>query len=427
MRAISMPVGTGRQITIVSASVGAGHDGAAGELARRLRELGFSVDTLDFLDMLPVSFGRVLRQAYALQLRVAPESWGQLFAELDRRPRLAAAAQGIGGLAARRLRRRLRAGTTAVVSTYPLASQALGVLRRRGLLDVPTMTYLTDLSVHPLWVAEGVDTHLALHPVAAVQALRLGAADVRVAAPAVRPAFRPAESALERDAARLRFGLPEEGPLALVVAGSWGTGDIVATARDLAESGPATPVVVCGRNEALRKAVTRSGTGPALGWVDDMPALMRACDVVVQNAGGLSSLEALATGLPVVSYRCLPGHGSTNAAALDEAGWAPWARRPEELPGLLAAALTRPVLVGPGRSPGLHDGRLMASERPADPAALIAEIAGGAKVPDMAEDQDITEIPDLAEVPSSAEVAEQETMPGSWPSPVELATSAESS
>jgi hypothetical protein len=45
----------------------------------------------------------------------------------------------------------------------------------------------------------------------------------------------------------------------------------------------------------------------------------------------------------------------------------------------------------------------------------------------MAEDQDITEIPDLAEVPSSAEVAEQETMPGSWPSPVELATSAESS
>ena len=27
-----------------------------------------------------------------------------------------------------------------------------------------------------------------------------------------------------------------------------------------------------------------------LGWVDDMPALMRASDVVVQNAGGLTSL-----------------------------------------------------------------------------------------------------------------------------------------
>jgi UDP-N-acetylglucosamine:LPS N-acetylglucosamine transferase len=374
----------GRRITIVSAGVGAGHDGAAGELARRLRTEGFSVECLDFLDMLPVAFGRVLRQAYALQLRVAPESWGQLFTELHRRPRLAATAQGVGGLAARRLRRRLRPGTTAVVSTYPLASQALGRLRRRGLLDVPVVTYLTDLSVHPLWVAEGVDAHLALHPVAALQALRLGAEDVRVAAPAVQPAFRPAESALERAAERVRFGLPEDGPLALVVAGSWGTGDILTTAQDLAESGLATPVVVCGRNETLRKAVTRSGTGPALGWVDDMPALMRSCDVVIQNAGGLSSLEALATGLPVISYRCLPGHGSTNAAALDEAGWAPWARRPEDLPELLASALTRPA-------PSFPDERLMAS----DPAGLIAEIAGGSRV---------TDLPPVAVEPAASEV-----------------------
>jgi UDP-N-acetylglucosamine:LPS N-acetylglucosamine transferase len=67
---------------------------------------------------------------------------------------------------------------------------------------------------------------------------------------------------------------------------------------------------------------------------------------VIQNAGGLSSLEALASGLPVISYRCLPGHGSTNAAALETAGWAPWARRPDDLPGMLAAALA-----GPPRTP----------------------------------------------------------------------------
>jgi UDP-N-acetylglucosamine:LPS N-acetylglucosamine transferase len=356
-----------RHITIVSASVGAGHDGAAAELARRLRESGFSVDCHDFLDMLPASLGRLLRQAYAMQLRAAPESWGRLFTALERRPGPAAAACG---LAARRVARTVAPGSAAVVSTYPLAGQVLGGLRRRGLLEVPVITYLTDMSVHPLWVAEGVDAHLALHPTAAAQARRLGAADVRVSGPAVRPGFRPSESALERNASRLRFGLHAGRPLALVVAGAWGTGDVAATARDVAASGLATPVVACGRNAALRGTLARSGAGITLGWVDDMPTLMRACDVVIQNAGGLSSLEALAAGLPVISYRCLPGHGSTNAAALDQAGWVPWARRPEDLPGMLATALGRPPQTP--RASAADPAEIVAGLARRDPAAPAA-------------------------------------------------------
>jgi UDP-N-acetylglucosamine:LPS N-acetylglucosamine transferase len=308
----------------------------------------------------------MLRRTYELQLRAAPESWERLFTALERRQDLAAAARALSGLAARRLAR-TTAGSVAVVSTYPLASQALGRLRRRGVLKVPVVTYLTDLSVHPLWIAEGVDAHLALHATTAAEARRLGAADVRVCTPAVRPAFRPPASTVERQMARLYFGLPEDRRLALVVAGSWGAGDVAATVRDVAASGLVTPVVVCGRNGALREALNSSGVGITLGWVEDMPSLMRACDVVVQNAGGLSSLEALATALPVISYRCLPGHGRTNAAVLEDAGWAPWARRPEELPEALFAALT-----GPGRT------RLPGT---ADPAAIVAALAGGTAVP----------------------------------------------
>jgi hypothetical protein len=106
-----------RHITIVSASVGAGHDGAAAELARRLRERGFCVDRHDFLDLLPASLGRLLRQTYALQLRAAPESWGRLFTALEQRPALAAAACGLSGLAARRVARTVAPGSAAVVST----------------------------------------------------------------------------------------------------------------------------------------------------------------------------------------------------------------------------------------------------------------------------------------------------------------------
>ena len=48
-----------------------------------------------------------------------------------------------------------------MVSTYPLATQALGRLRLAGLLRAPAVAVMTDPSVHPLCVARGIDLHLA--------------------------------------------------------------------------------------------------------------------------------------------------------------------------------------------------------------------------------------------------------------------------
>ncbi|WP_349372230.1 hypothetical protein [Streptomyces sp. G-G2] len=58
--------------------------------------------------------------------------------------------------------------------------------------------------MHPLWVADGVDVHLAAHGVPAAQARAAGARDVRVCGPVADPRFRPGDGQ-ERDQARARF------------------------------------------------------------------------------------------------------------------------------------------------------------------------------------------------------------------------------
>jgi processive 1,2-diacylglycerol beta-glucosyltransferase len=76
----------------------------------------------------------------------------------------------------------------------------------------------------------------------------------------------------------------------------------------------------------------------------------------------------MVAGLPAVSYRPLPGHGRANAAVLDAAGLAPWARTPQQLGELVHAA------VGRDRTP---------SQFP-DPAELVLSMAQSSARPERA-------------------------------------------
>jgi UDP-N-acetylglucosamine:LPS N-acetylglucosamine transferase len=356
------------RIVIISASVGAGHDGVAGELQRRLRKHGFQVELVDFLDLLPGVLGRVLRTGYALELAVAPRTWQLLYTALDRHRRLAAVAAKLANLAKRRMLAAIGRDCVAVVSTYPLASQVLGGLRRGGELPVPVASFLCDMSVHQLWVSAGVDAHLTMHKIAADQAQALEAPGIVVTAPAVGPGFKPITCADESIQARQQFGLPGNAKLALVLAGSWGVGAVEQAALDLAASGLVVPVVVCGRNTRLRRRLSERRIGIALGWVDDMPALLRAADLVVHNAGGLSCMEALAVDIPVLTYRCIPGHGQTNVAALDLSGLAAHACDVVELHQLVAAAMS-------DEYPAMQRSAASALWSAPDPADVIVELA----------------------------------------------------
>src|SRR5262245_9370835 len=68
----------GSRVVVISASFGAGHDGAAAELARRMAAIGHQVDRVDFVDLLPRHMGAALRASYRRQITSAPRSFGWL-------------------------------------------------------------------------------------------------------------------------------------------------------------------------------------------------------------------------------------------------------------------------------------------------------------------------------------------------------------
>jgi UDP-N-acetylglucosamine:LPS N-acetylglucosamine transferase len=187
--------------------------------------------------------------------------------------------------------------------------------------------------VHP-----AVDVHLTVTDATAEQGRRDYGLPMTAAGPLVPARFTEPIPALELSRLRRELNLPAGRRVALLVAGSLGIGDLIPTVQDVADGG-LTPVVLCGRSDRLREKVNAVPGALALGWRSDVHALVRLADVLVHNAGGLSFTEALVAGLPAVTYRPIAGHGRANAAVLDDAGLAPWARTREELWAALDAQL----------------------------------------------------------------------------------------
>jgi UDP:flavonoid glycosyltransferase YjiC (YdhE family) len=329
------------RVAVVGASVGQGHDGAARELARRLAVSGVDVTVHDYLDALPAVARSALRDLYAPTVQYLPAVFDGLFRRLERPGTLRRLARWTSALARPQMAR-WAAGADAVVSTYPLAGQTLGDLRRDGLVPGTSITYLTDPAAHVLWCHPDVDLHLTVTRATARDAARYGVT-AEVAGPLCAPGFGHPE---RRRALRAELGIPGDAPVALIGAGSLGLGDVPRTVAAILHHPRAHAVVLCGRNVALRRRMAGDPRVVPLGWRDDVADLMAAADLLVHNAGGLSLTEALVAGLPAVTYLPIPGHGRANATVLDRAGVAAWPRDPHQLADAIeriASATPRPL------------------------------------------------------------------------------------
>ncbi|MDA8196637.1 MAG: glycosyltransferase [Actinomycetota bacterium] len=362
-----------KRVLIISARMGAGHDGAAKEIAQSLSNYGFDVEIRDFLDAAP-RIGRFLERTYELQLDHAQWSYEALFRIFASfkaiKPPIVTIFYKIFFPRIRRWIKELDADL--VITTYPFASLVLGRARRSLVrpMKVPAYTFLTDFSVHTMWVDEGIDEYLAVHHISVRQVERLVEKTPAVSGPAVSSRFKTMDKSKAIEI-RAEFGIPVDQAAALIVAGSWGVGDLKDTVMSLADAPDIFPVVICGKNKALFDDLNKLNVGKVVGWTDRMPELMAACDVVIQNAGGLTANEAFAAGVPVISYNPIKGHGLRNVIEMEAAGVSLWAKNRNELIETIHELARNPELTTRRASQVFID----------DPAKVISSIYSGGSIP----------------------------------------------
>lgn len=241
-----------------------------------------------------------------------------------------------------------------IVSVHPLTQfiplRVLRTMEERP----PFVTVCTDLGgAHPTWFHRDVD--LCFVPTDRVRriARRCGLrnAQLRQFGLPVRPAFW--RCGLDKQVARASLDLPVDLPVVLVVGGGDGVGGVGRIATTIADRvydtlgrRGATMVVVCGKNERLKRQLeSKNWRIPVIvnGFVDNMSEWMAASDLIVSKAGPGTIAEALIRGLPIVLSGYLPGQEAPNVAFVTQAGVGAFSRHPGTIADIVTEWVSNPV------------------------------------------------------------------------------------
>ena len=208
---------------------------------------------------------------------------------------------------------------------------------------MPCYSSITDLAGLHFWAHPGIDRHFVTHPESIEEVERIaGEGSVIWAKPPTSTGFLAARA---RGDARRALSLPGEGKVIAVSGGGWGVGDLLGATEAALEIPDAIVLCLCGRNDRLReRVVKRFGEEPRLrvmGFTDRMSDVLAASDALVHSSGGLTILEAIIRGCPVISYGFSYGHVRATEHALERFGLAQVAGHKADIVPALARAIVR--------------------------------------------------------------------------------------
>ena len=331
----SLPPNHKPRVLILSASSGAGHVRAGQALEKAFQAQGnCEVAHIDSLHYVSKLFQRIYDKAYIRMVNRAPDLMGLLYQQTDKpwshlRERLAMDRLNTQPM----IRMLKKVQPDLCVATHFLPAEILAWLIAKKKLNARHVITVTDYDVHASWLCRNVDRYYVAIQESAEYLARIGVPQEKlcVAGIPIDPLF---EMPIGRDQARQKLGLARGEFVVLLSAGGYGVGPVEQLVTDLVSlERPWQIVAIAGKSEPLKKKLEHlarnAGKTPSgqarlvpVGFTMEMDQYMGAADLLIGKAGGLTTSEALARGLPMVLVEPIPGQEERNADHLLEAGTA---------------------------------------------------------------------------------------------------------
>jgi 1,2-diacylglycerol 3-beta-galactosyltransferase len=212
----------------------------------------------------------------------------------------------------------------AIITTYPLYQAPLAAVFTLRKPEIPFLTVITDNApVHRTWFHKAADLCLVSMPEERKQALEHGLSPDKVKVTGIP--VHPDLTHEKRPAAEVRaeLGWPADLKTLLAVGGKR-VKNMSGILRALNHSGlPLQLSIVAGGDDRLYDQLRETEwhvPAHVYNFVDNMPILMHAADLIACKAGGLIVTESLACGLPILLTDYIEGQETSNARLVIEGG-----------------------------------------------------------------------------------------------------------
>lgn len=329
-----------KRVLLIGASVGAGHNQAARALETHLTQTrpDLTVQRIDVLDTVPKPFRWWYAGGYELAVTRLPKLYGLGYRLTDRptgpgrtlgeRRKLAWERLWLGRLG----RFLLDFQPDLVLHTHFLAPPYLARMIDRRQIACRQRVVITDIVPHRWWYARNVERYYSAQPVGREVLSRWAIPDEKIVVSGMPVAPKWTAPLPDHAAIRRDWNLPPDRRVVLVSGGTeFVCGPVVNIARDLAGRGDLCVVVLAGRN---KKLLARLGSLPEasagalvpVSFTDRLPELASVASLMITKAGGMTSAECLAKGLPALFLHPVPGQEAGNAETLAGGGAALIAR-----------------------------------------------------------------------------------------------------
>jgi len=310
-----------KKILVLTANAGAGHIQAAKALQRAFIDKKIDAEFIDCLDYAFNLYRRIYSEGYIWLVKKSPDIWRALYYSADNWQAIEKSYEfrrRINKIFLSKFIKMIREkNPDIVVCTHFLPLEICCQLKKENKINSKIFCAITDFRVHRLWMVGNkfVERYFV--------ATDMTKKDLTNMTPKIK------NEKVTVTGIPINFNIKkkihrEKIFTALLLAGAFSVMPIQSVINYLDGIKEKFRLIVAvGKNKELIENLNKMKFHhdiEVLGFIDNMPKLMKSCDLVISKAGGIVSSEAMASELPMIIVDPIPGQEDNNKKYLVKKG-----------------------------------------------------------------------------------------------------------
>lgn len=339
---------SGKNILVVTASMGSGHNKAANAVAEAIKRKYpvNKINVIDFMSTETADFNSLVKDIYLKMLDHTPSVY-EFFYKFTSDSTKGSTIQSVFAHAMKKDMRELikKYEADMVICTHPFPCAAASYLKQTGEINIPLITVMTDFCVHQFWLYKNIDIYFTANDLLKKEMVNQGLLEERIFVTGI-PVGYNFRVDYNRDDLLAKFKLEKDKPVALIMGGGLGLGGVKNALCQLERLKKDIQIlVITGANVALWSEMNEYAQHSkhkifVWGYSHNIQEFMSVATFLISKPGALTISEALTRELPMILHDPIPGPEVDNAKFVSDNGAAIWVKHQDTLDAVVREVLS---------------------------------------------------------------------------------------